>query len=881
MQEIPTGSQDFLKRLTGIVEKYLSDERFGVSELAAKAGMSRSNLLRRIKALTGLSASQFIRQVRLEHAREILAGSGATVSEVSYMVGFGSVSYFIKCYREEYGYPPGETAGRISQEQAVAENETPIHTHQLAAIMFTDIQGYTALMQQDEAKAVAFRNRHREIFNAAIEKFNGKILQYYGDGTLSTFVSVIDAVKCGIEMQLAFTSQPKIPVRIGIHSGDIIFTEDDIIGDGVNVASRIESLGVTGSVFISEKVYDEIKNQTGIQTVSMGMFGLKNVSKPMEVFAVANEGLVVPSREELVGKLEKPSSKENKRRSMHPVLTWVLIFIALAATGILLYTTGSFQENQLYKAADPAIAEKSIAVLPFINDSDDSSNVYFVNGLMESTLNDLQKIRDIRVVSRTSVEKYRNTKRLMPEIGKELNVKYLVEGSGQKVGNKVLLHIQLIDAETDRHLWSEQYNREIEDIFAIQMEVAKSIAGKIEAIITPEEADRISQVPTQNMVAYDHFLKGLDFLNRHTEESLNEAIVYFQKAIDEDPDFARAYAGAAMAYYFQDVYRTEKQNTREITEYADQALLHDPELAQSLIAKALSFMNKAEYKQAVPYFEKALEYNPNSSLVISFLSDFYTTFSPDTKKYLEYSLKGLRLNVGAQDSVAASYTYLHVGNALIQSGFVDEAEEHIKKSIAYDPTNIYPKYVLAYIEYAKNRDLNATLDELLRIFALDTTRLDVLQEVAKTYYYLRDYQTAYAYYDVFDNARKTYRLNIYPGEDAKIGMTYDKVGKHVEAMQFFDDYLAYAEADKSIYKHMSLSMYNAWKGDTDEALDQLELFSGEEHYQYWIVLFLEMDPLVENLVDLPRFKTIMQDIELKFWEYHYQIKQNLEQQGLL
>ena len=164
-------------------------------------------------------------------------------------------------------------------------------SRQLAAIMFTDIQGYTALMQQNEQKAIQVRDKHRRIFNSITEKYKGRILQYYGDGTLSIFDSAIDAVKCGIEMQLDFQKDPAIPVRIGIHTGDIIFSEEEIIGDGVNVASRIESLAVPGSVFISEKVYDEIKNQESIKTSLMKTFKLKNVEKPIEVYAISNKGL--------------------------------------------------------------------------------------------------------------------------------------------------------------------------------------------------------------------------------------------------------------------------------------------------------------------------------------------------------------------------------------------------------------------------------------------------------------------------------------------------------------------------------------------------------------------------------------------------------------
>ena len=250
--------------------------------------------------------------------------------------------------------------------------------HQLAAIMFTDIEGYTALMQQSEDKAIAYRNRHREVFNAVTEKYKGNILQYYGDGTLSTFISAIDAVRCGIELQQAFREEPRIPVRIGIHSGDILFSEDGIIGDGVNVASRIESLAVPQSVFISEKIYDEIKNQPGIQTVSMGIFELKNVEKPMEVFAIANPGLIVPGKDQLAGK--KKSEVKNLRttpdgKSKRVAINWILLPIIAILFGYFLYTSDLFKtDSQTNRIPSQIAAKKSIAVLPFINNSNDSSN---------------------------------------------------------------------------------------------------------------------------------------------------------------------------------------------------------------------------------------------------------------------------------------------------------------------------------------------------------------------------------------------------------------------------------------------------------------------------------------------------------------------------
>jgi class 3 adenylate cyclase/TolB-like protein/tetratricopeptide (TPR) repeat protein len=837
--------------------------------------MSRSNLLRKISKITGLSASQFIRQVRLENAMELLKDGSWNVSEVSFKVGFNSTSYFIKCFREHFGYPPGEIGRKevVSSSPNTGQSE---RGHQLAAIMFTDIQGYTALMQQDEAKAVELRERHREIFNIVTGKYKGRILQYYGDGTLSTFPSAIDAVRCGIELQLAFRQEPQIPVRIGIHTGDIIFTEDDIIGDGVNIASRIESLALVGSVFISDKVYDEVKNQAGIQTVSMGPFELKNVGKPIEVFAIANPGLVVPRRNQLTGKGKR--AKGVKGRTAIFISAFSLAMIIVVA--YLAYKPGIFSWKHT-PAMTGDTHEKSIAVLPFINDSDDSSNIYIINGLMESILNNLQKIEDLKVVSRTSVERYRNNPRMAPEIAKELNVNYLIEGSGQKLGDQIQLSIQLIEAQTDRHLWSGQYHSNTQDIFQLQQDVAKQIALEIRVIITPEEEAQIDKVPTENMVAYDFFLKGQEEFHRGTREGLEKAIPLFKKALAYDSTFAQAYADIAISYYYLDIFKAEKQFSREVSYYADRAYLFDPKLTQSLMAKALSYITIEAYKEAVPFLEKALEYNPNSAAVISLLSELYTSYMPNSGKYLEYALRGIRLDIGAYDSATASIIYLHVSNAFVQTGFMEEAELYINKSLEYDPENLYSAYVKPYILYAKDRDLNKLKGSLLKVLNRDTSRLDVLQEVGKVYYYQGNYDSAYHYYHKFIELKELLDMDIFRHENAKIGVVLANVGLKEESDRYFQDYREFAESDRSIYRHYHLAMYFSYMNEKEDALEHLGHFSQQRDIQYWMLLFTGIDPLVDNIKEMPEYHKAFRKIETNFWDYHAEIKASLEKKGLL
>jgi TolB-like protein/AraC-like DNA-binding protein/Tfp pilus assembly protein PilF len=780
---------DFLNKITGIIEENLSDERFGVSELANKIGMSRSNLLRKVKKLNGQSVSQFIRKVRLENAMEMLKENDQTVSEVSYEVGFGSTSYFIKCFHDQYGYPPGEVSKKNLEEN---ENvEAGKDSNESVAGLSQTAKFWKELKRRKVIKVIIV---YASMSFVVLELLSILIEPLFLPDWVMTLVIVLLAL--GFPIVIVFSW---------------IF---DITPSGIEVTQSL--------------------NQDGNQ----------------------------------------PNEADNRKKS----------FLYAALIGVLLVVVVMLAYPKVFKSDEASLnpdLEKSIAVLPFKNDSNDATNVYIVNGLMESVLNNLQKIEDLRVISRTSVEKFRNNTKTIPEIAKELDVSYFVEGSGQKIGEDILLNIQLIEASTDKHLWAQQYKRKATDIFDLQKEVAKNIATKIEAIITPEEAARINKKPTDNLEAYDYFLKAQDLFFLGNRDGLEAAIPLFKKAIEYDTKFSRAYANIAISYYYLDVFLAEKQNATLINEYADKALLYDSKSAPSLIAKALYHMNNSEYLEALPYLEKALEYNPNSAEVIRFLSEFYRGYMPDTQKYLEYALKGVQLDIASNDSIQSSYIYLHLSNAFIQSGFVEEAEKHINKSLAYNPENIFSEYVKAYIMYAKNEDLAQIRDLLVTTLAKDTARLDVLQEVAKIYYYERDYQNAYKYYKKFTNIKESQQLDIYPSEDAKIAVVFANVGLEAESDRYFDTYLNYANNDKSIYKNLSLAMYYAYKGNTEKTLEQMKLFARQDNYMYWTILFLKIDPLIDPIKDNPEFQLLLQEIETKFWKDHQRIKGSLEEKGLL
>jgi len=292
-------------------------------------------------------------------------------------------------------------------------------------------------------------------------------------------------------------------------------------------------------------------------------------------------------------------------------------------------------------------------------------------------------------------------------------------------------------------------------------------------------------------------------------------------------------------------------------------------------------MQNREYKLAIPYLEKALEYKPNYDMVFIYLIEIYVGHLPDTEKYLEYALRGLQLDISAYDSAITSINYLHISNAFIQSGFINEAEKYIKKSLDYQPGNLYSAYVRAYILYAKNRDLEASRDLMLDALNQDSNRLDIMQEVAKFYYFQRDYENAYRYYKKFTELKKAWKLDIYSSEDLKIGVVLDKLGLKEESVKYFKKYQEYAENNQSVYRHMNLVRYYSYMGETDKAIEHLELFSKEEHYFYWIVILTDIDPLVDNIKELPEFKRIRKEIDDKFWDYHKRIRSSLKEKDLI
>ncbi|MGK2861328.1 MAG: tetratricopeptide repeat protein [Chitinophagaceae bacterium] len=503
---------------------------------------------------------------------------------------------------------------------------------QLAAIMFSDMFGYTALMQQNEQSANTKRRRVKEVLETSVAAYNGKILQNYGDGALSIFNSAIDGVHCAVEIQQTLQQEPKVELRIGIHTGDISIEGEAIYGDGVNLASRIEGLAVPGSIFISEKVFDEIRNQENLSAREMGYFELKNVIKPVRIFAIANKGLVVPTRDALKGKTKQPANR--------------------------------------------------LAVLPFVNMSADTENEYFSDGITEELLNAFTKVDGLQVTSRTSAFAFKGKNTDIREIGIQLNVDRILEGSVRKAGNRVRISAQLINAADGYHIWSENYDRDLTDIFDVQDEISSIIANKCRENLTAKKhEEKLVKTPTQNIEAYTLFLRGLHFHNKITPKNTKKAIECFEKAITLEPDYAHAYAMAATGYASLGAtgQMLPDKAFEVVHRYSDIAIQLDGSLAAAYSAKGAAFLlYNWNWNEAYNFFSKALKLNPATTEVHQLLSLYYLSTGRQ-QSAVEIMEKALEI-----DPVSPIVNQ-YLSHAYLCAGRTDEALQQIDRLLELYP----------------------------------------------------------------------------------------------------------------------------------------------------------------------------------------------------
>jgi adenylate cyclase len=564
---------------------------------------------------------------------------------------------------------------------------------QLVAILFTDIQGYTAVMQKEEEKAIAMKDRHREVLDKYHKAHNGQLKQYYGDGTLSIFPSVVEAVQCAIEMQQAFGQQPQVPVRMGLHFGDIIINDENIFGDSVNIASRIESLSVPGGVLISDKVNEEIRNHPDLKTVSMGFYQLKNVERAVEVFAVANEKLVIPDQNTLEGKAVKVKSPTIRR------------------------------------APKVRMNYKSIAVLPFRNISNDTSIEWLSDGFTEELTSAIAGISDLKVKSSTAMKQYKNATLNFDQIAEELNVANFVEGTVQKLGTDILISSNLINSKTGEILKPFRFKKDFSEINFIYSEIAQNVANSLKAILNYSEKKKLRQPTRVNAHVHQLFLQGMYILQKIDYKEIPKAIKLFDQALEAQHDYAPALAGKANCYitlgYLGAIDHTQVLET--VMPLLIKALQIDPELGfihTNLGWSKLWF--QWNIKAAEKEFTAAHTIDPSDVLSIRG-NVFLNLYTGNLDKAENWLQKGL--NVSPND---IWLTPLH-GMLLFFEARADEAIHLLVRSIlTHNHILSYSRLAWIYNLVGDYKKAIATLEEGLQKF--NVRRAAILGWLAIAYY---------------------------------------------------------------------------------------------------------------------------------------------------
>jgi class 3 adenylate cyclase/TolB-like protein/tetratricopeptide (TPR) repeat protein len=588
-----------------------------------------------------------------------------------------------------------------------------IHSHsirKLAVIMFTDIAGFTTVMGEDGDLGMELIHANRKLQHPLIKKHGGKLLKEIGDGTLVQFESAYQALKCGMEIQQNAVSHLKEKIRIGIHSGDVTVEENDIFGDGVNVASRLESVAIPGSIYVSGSIKRAVRGNTDINLLFIDKFKLKNVSDEIEVYAVRATGIVLPD----VRKIRARKHKGNIRKRRVVVL--ILIAIAILFGGWYLF-------NKFI--LDPEFNVDSIAVLPFDNYTGEEELDLLMAGLHDQLITLLSQISSLRVISKTSAMKYADKDKSMPEIADELNVDAVVETSVSRNGDSLLINTQVIQASPEeRHLWAEIYTGGEQNIQLIMNQIATAIVEHVDLPIVKEGMDRLEKAEETDPEAYKAYLNGMFHANTISPAGFQLAIDYFERSLDIDPGYAPAYAG--IAYVWIARLQMKRLSYAEavplIFENIQQALELDPNYPESNYIMALASGQAWNWEKSEKAFKKAIDLNPNHVLAHAHYSHLLMMLNrPDEAfKQCEIALKLDPLNDFIMTLVAGVY---------MNGGREEEGIRLVRK--AYE---INPQSILTRGGYTKSYVIEGNYEKAFELFAQNLDHDSVLSaEVRKEF----------------------------------------------------------------------------------------------------------------------------------------------------
>ncbi len=573
-------------------------------------------------------------------------------------------------------------------------------TRKLAAVLYADVAGYSRLTGEDETGTHTVLSDRLDAFALAIEQRGGRVGHFAGDAILAEFPSVVEAISCAVEAQrqfcagdLAVPENRRVRFRIGVNLGDVIADRGEVYGDGVNVAARLEALADPGGICISESVRLALGNKLPLEYEDIGEQRVKNIASPIRAYRIiVPPDTVLPPSEALktIGEKGQPESRHRFR--------WIALTIAaisIAGATVIAWVVRDLPDEEPtaeVPIANPRADKPGIVILPFENLSADPEQEYFADGMSHDLMTDLSQISGLFVIARHSAFAYKGTPFDIRQIGQDLGVRYVLEGSVRKAGNQVRINAQLTDTRTGGHIWAERYDRQLDAIFDLQDEVTGRIVSALAVKLTKREQDGLARRYTDNAMAYDYFLQGQERYFRFTEEDNARARELYRIAIELDPEFARAY-GALAVTYGRAVNNGWSGNPEQSLEQgiilAERALSLDDRLPQVHWARGFVYLLNKEHDRAIDAAEQAVRLDANFADGYGLLAWIHTSAGrPDVG--IDLMERAMSL-----DPHAGGLLLSVLGEAQYWEGRLDEAVSTLQRVTSSNPNDIQGRVYLA------------------------------------------------------------------------------------------------------------------------------------------------------------------------------------------
>ena len=585
----------------------------------------------------------------------------------------------------------------------------------LTAILSADVVGYSRLMRDDEEATVRDLASHRVLITEIIKQHNGRVVDSPGDNILAEFASVVDAVNGAIniqdEIKKSNTDIPddrRMEFRIGVNLGDVIEEKKRIYGDGVNIAARVEGLAAGGGIAISGTVYEHIKEKLSLGYHYLGEQDVKNISEPVRIYRLLTEPADVGK---MIGE-KQPKSKTLRWAASGAIALIILVVGSIAIWNY--YFRPSFEPASIKKMAFPLPEKPSIAVLPFDNMSGDAEQKYFSDGMTEEIITALSKVPYLFVIARNSTFSYRGKPVKISQVAEELGVRYVLEGSVRKAGDRVRVTAQLIDAIKGNHLWAERYDRELKDTFALQDEITGNILSALAVKLTKGEQATIRRKGTDDLEAYLKVVQAGWYSLRMTKEGHFLARQLAEEAMALDPNYAGPYIILAHCH-IREVFlgwsKSRKESLDQALELAQKAISLDESSPSCYVLLAMIYMFKKQYERAIAEAERAIALDPNGDDAYSQLGTVLNMVGRQ-QEAIEPLEKAIRIN-----PMAPSIYFRRLGAAYRDIGRYEEAIVQLKKAVNLSPDSLYHHIALAatYSLAGYDDDARAEVSEILKI----------------------------------------------------------------------------------------------------------------------------------------------------------------------